>query len=427
MRLQYTSNLKVMRNKMAMLKASPEHVGFSSERLTYLDAAMQRFVDDGKVAGVIVVLSRRGQIFHEKGYGLRNIATSQPMQTDTLIRLWSITKVITTLATLICYERGGFVLDQPVADFIPAFANTKVYAGIQGDQPQFVNQEFPLTIRQLLTHTGGIASGFGGAIEPPEAMMRTKIESLRVSTPTLKEVAEGIAEVPLVAQPNTLWRYGASFEVLARLVEIASGQTFADFLQAEIFDVLGIADTSFVVGDDRLDRFSTFYTTADDGSLSVIESPENSIHYMPSGVVPAGMWTPGGTGLVSAAQDVQRLGNMLLNRGIFNNERILAPSTVDLMASNQLMPALLPVGFPNARPIYGYGHGLGVHTLMDRGMAGSPCANGEYWKDGGSGTLLWVDPYHELVGTVFYQLDPFWVHPIFATAKALTYQALLEK
>jgi CubicO group peptidase (beta-lactamase class C family) len=407
-----------------MQTTSPEHVGVSTERLAYLDAALQRYVDQGKVAGIVTMLSRRGHIFHAKGYGVRDLSTGRPMQPDTLVRLWSVTKVITAVATLMCYERGGFVLDQPVADFIPAFGSTAVYARMDGDKPLLVDQERPITIRHLLTHTGGVASGFGGAGGPPEELMRSKIETLRVSNPSLADIVEGIAQVPLIAQPNTLWRYGQSFEILARLVEIVSGQSFANFLQTHIFDPLGMIDTSHAVRADQLERFSAFYTTGEDGHLALIEASPRSIHYLPNKVIPPAAWTPGGYGLVSTAPDIQRLGNMLLNRGMLDNVRILAPTTVDLMTTNHLPPALIPYHFPGAQPMYGYGHGLGVHTLIDHGLAGTPCANGEYWKDGGSGTLLWVDPRYELVGTVCYQLDPFWIHPIFAATKALTYQAL---
>lgn len=408
-----------------MQTVPPENVGVATDRLAYLDRALQRYVDDGKLAGVVVALSRSGHIFHAKGYGFANLATRQPMRPDTLVRLWSVTKVITAVAVMICYERGEFVLDQPVADVIPAFKSTPVYAGMDGDNPRLVDQQHPLTIRQLLTHSGGIASGFGGATEPPEATMRATIEGLRKTISPLADVVEGIAQVPLVAQPNTLWRYGASYEVLARLVEIVSGQRYADFLKAHVLEPLGMADTSYVVSQAQLDRFSAFYTTAGDKGLRVIEAPDRSIHYVPDGRIPPNAWTPGGYGLVSTAPDLQKLGQMLLNRGTLNGTRILAPSTVDLMTINHLPPALIPYGFTGARPIYGYGHGLGVHTLMDPGLAGTPCAKGEYWKDGGSGTLLWVDPHYELVGTVCYQLDPFWIYPVFAAVKALTYQALL--
>jgi len=409
-----------------MQTVSPEDVRVATDRLTYLDRALQRYVDDDKLAGVVVVLSRFGQIFHAKGYGFADLSTRQPMQPDTLVRLWSVTKVITAVATMICYERGEIVLDQPVADFIPAFRSTPVYAGMDGDRPRLVSQQYPLTIRQLLTHTGGIASGFGGATEPPEAMMRATIERLGQASSSLADVADGIAQVPLVAQPNTLWRYGASYEVLARLVEIVSGQRYSDFLQTHVLEPLGMTDTSYIVTPAGLGRFSAFYTPTEGGGLTLIEAPDQSSHYKPDGRVPSKMWTPGGYGLVSSALDLQKLGSMLLGRGARNGTRVLAPSTVDLMTVNHLPTALIPYGFPGARPIYGYGHGLGVHTLMDRGLAGTPCANGEYWKDGGSGTLLWVDPHYELVGTVCYQLDPFWVYPVFATVKALTYQALLS-
>jgi CubicO group peptidase (beta-lactamase class C family) len=296
---------------------------------------------------------------------------------------------------------------------------------MDGDQPRLVEQQRPITIRQLLMHSGGIASGFGGATEPPEAIMRDVTERLRQKRSTLADVAAAMAEVPLEAQPNTLWRYGASFEILARLVEIVSGQWYLDFLRTQIFEPLGMADTSYVVSQAQLDRFSAFYTTTDEG-LTLIEAPDRSIHYIPDGRMPPGIWTPGGYGLVSTALDIQKLGNMLRNRGTLNGSRMLAPTTVDMMTINHLPLALIPYGFPGAQPIAGYGHGLGVHTLMDPGLAGTPCAPGEYWKDGGSGTLLWVDPKHELVGTVCYQLDPFWIHPVFATVKALTYQALLD-
>ena len=408
-----------------MRTVSPEDVGVATDRLMHLDRAMQRYVDDGKLAGVTVVLSRCGHIFHAKGYGSANLSTRQAMQPDTLVRQWSVTKVITAVAAMICYERGGFVLDQPVADFIPSFKSTSVFAGMDGDRSRWADQELPITIRQLFTHTGGIASGFGGATEPPEATMRATIERLRQTFPSLEQVVEGIAQVPLVAQPNTLWRYGASYEVLARLVEIVSGQRYSEFLQTHLLEPLEMADTSYVVTQAQLDRFSAFYTTTE-GRLTLIEAPEQSIHYVPDGRIPPKTWTPGGYGLVSTALDIQKLGKMLLNRGTLNGNRILAPSTVDLMTVNHLPPALIPYGFPKARPIYGYGHGLGVHTLLDRGLAGTPCANGEYWKDGGSGTLLWVDPHYELVGTVCYQLDPFYIHPVFATVKALAYQALLS-
>ncbi len=394
----------------------PEKVGVSTRRLQRLDAALQRYVDQDQVAGIVVLLSRRGQVFYSGCYGLADREHARPMQPDTLIRLWSITKAITTVAALILYEQGYFALDQAIADFIPAFRETKVSAGEQG----LVDKARPITIRHLLTHTAGLDSDLGRLDIPSENRMTYFLTA--PAAVTLAEITARLARVPLVAQPNTLWRYGPSFEVIARLIEVISGQSFAAFLRDHLFLPLGMTATGYTVRPDQIDRFSAFYTPAEQGGLRLIEAPATSPHVMPA--VRSPHWTPGSYGLVSTPLDVLRFAHLLFRRGTLDNIRLLAPRTVDLMTANHLPPALLPCRFTGAEPLYGYGHGLGVHTLLDHGLAGSPCANGEYWKDGGSGTLFWVDPAYELVGTAFYQLNPFWIRPIFATIKALTYQAL---
>lgn len=384
---------------------------------------MQRYVDEGKIAGLVTLLLRRGQVFHTGCYGLADRERNIPMQPDTLFRLWSVTKAITTVAALTLYEQGHFALDQDIAEFIPAFRDTQVYAGMDGGEARLVAKDRPITIRHLLTHTSGIVSGWG-ADTLPYKKMDDLLRTLPKPGAALADVVERIAQVPLVAQPGTLWHYGHSFEVIARLVEVLSGQTFAAYLQEHIFGPLGMVDSGYVVNAERLNRFSAFYAPAEDGGLKLIEAPDKSIHYLPDGVIPPDVWTPGGYGLVSSPADLLRFAHMLLNRGALDGARILAPRTVDLMAANHLPPALLPYSFPGAQPMRGYGHGLGVHALMDHGLAGVPCANGEYWKDGGSGTLFWVDPHYELTGVVLYQLDPFWVYPIFAKVKTLAYQAI---
>ncbi|HEX2908094.1 MAG TPA: serine hydrolase, partial [Phototrophicaceae bacterium] len=226
-------------------------------------------------------------------------------------------------------------------------------------------------------------------------------------------------------QPNTCWMYGPSFEVAARLVEIFSGQAFDVFLRERLFQPLGMVDSGYTVNSAQLERFSAFYAPGENGGpLKLLDAPETSFHYIPDGKLPSDAFTPGGFGSISTPADLLRFSQMLLNRGTLDGARILAPATVDLMAANHLPPALLPYAFMGGQPFYGYGHGLGVHTLMDHGLAGVPCANGEYWKDGGSGTLFWVDPHHRLTGVVLYQLDPFWVYPLWTQTKALVYQAM---
>ena len=406
---------------------TPEQVGFSSSRLQRLDAAMQRYVDEGKIAGIVTMLARRGKVFQVGCYGMADRERSRPMQTDTIFRMWSVTKAVTTVALLTLYEEGAFVLDQDIADFLPAFRETKVFAGMDGDQPRLVDKERPITVRQLLMHTTGMASSFNATTLPEKEMQSLFASVFAGPVPlSLAAVVDGMARVPLGAQPNTRWLYGPSFEVAARLVEVLSGKSYDSFLHERLFAPLGMVDSGYVVSEAQLPRFSTFYAPSEDRkTLNVIDAPEKSIHYVPSGKMPENVWTPGGSGSVSTPADLMRFAQMLANRGQLEGVRILAPATVDLMTTNHMPPHLLPYIF-GERPYYGYGHGLGVHTLMDHGLAGIPCANGEYWKDGGSGTLFWVDPRQELTGIVLYQLDPFWIYPVWTQTKALVYQAMEE-
>ena len=404
---------------------SPEQVGFSSQRLQRLDAAMQRYIDEGKIAGLVNILARRGQVFHMGCYGMADMERSRPMQTDTIFRMWSVTKAITAVAVLLLYEEGHFVLDTDIANFLPAYRDTRVFAGMDGEQPRLVNMERPITIRQLLLHTTGLAAKSSLEDTPPIQEMDRFFESIMPpNRTTLAAVVDGLARIPLAWQPNTKWAYGPSFELAARLVEVVSGKSYDTFLRERIFEPLGMVDSGFVVSQSQLDRFSTFY--AHDKSaekLNVLDAPETSPHYHPDGKVPENYWTPGGHGSVSTPNDLMRFAQMLANRGQLDGVRLLAPPTVDLMTTNHLPPHLLPYVF-YGRTDYGYGHGLGVHVLMDHGQAGIPCANGEYWKDGGSGTLFWVDPHYDLVGVVLYQLDPFNTYPIWHQTKALVYQAM---
>jgi CubicO group peptidase (beta-lactamase class C family) len=410
---------------MTMQTVSPEKVGFSAKRLRRLDAAMQRYIEDGKIAGMITVLARRGEIFHMGCYGMADRERNRPMQMDTIFRLWSVTKAITAVAVLILYEEGHLVLDQDIANFLPAFRETRVFTGMDGDQPKLVDKERPITVRQLLLHTTGMAAGSSLMDTPPIKEMDALFQSISPQNPlNLAAVVDGMARIPLAWQPNTRWAYGPSFEVAARLVEVVSGKPFDVFLRERIFEPLGMADSGYVVNQAQLERFSDFYTNGTNGGeLKLSEAPEKSIHYQPDGKVPENVWTPGGHGMVSTPQDLLRFAQMLANRGQLDGVRVLAPSTVDLMTTNHLPPHLLPYVF-YGRPDYGYGHGLGVHVLMDHGQAGTPCANGEFWKDGGSGTLFWVDPHYQLVGVVMYQLDPVWIDPIWTQTKALVYQAM---
>jgi CubicO group peptidase (beta-lactamase class C family) len=227
--------------------------------------------------------------------------------------------------------------------------------------------------------------------------------------------------VPLKAQPGTGWGYSLSLEAAARLVEVVSGVPYATFLQMRLFEPLGMVDTTFRVTDEQLPRFSALYDRpARPGDPPVLlEAPQHSPDYRQSPV-----WTPGSFGLVSTVPDFAQFLTMQANGGMYGGKRILGSHTVSLLMANHLPPDLLPYHFDDSAPLRGYGHGLGVHVLMDRGLAGVPYANGEVWKDGGCGTLGWIDPANEVVGVLMFQLTGHWVHHIFSRFRALVYQAL---
>ncbi|MFN8374176.1 MAG: serine hydrolase domain-containing protein [Anaerolineae bacterium] len=407
---------------------SPDAVGVSAARLRRVDTAMQRYIDEGKLAGLVTMLVRRGKIFHAGCYGMADRERQRPMQTNTIFRMASVSKAITTAAVLTLYEEGHFVLDQDIANFLPAFAATKVYAGMEGDQPKLIDKQRPITVRQCLLHTAGFASGIGfGRNETlPEIEMKNLFASISPEHPmNLAAVVDTMARIPLADQPNTKWVYGPCFEIAARLVEVISGKSFNDFLRERLFEPLGMADSGFIVSQQQLDRFCAFYGQGDKpGEVKLLETPEQSWNYIASGKLPEGFFTSASGGMVSTPDDVLRFSQMLLNRGQLNGVRVLAPRTVDLLAANHLPPPLMPYAFGAGEPYWGYGHGLGVHVLMDHGQAGIPDANGSYWKDGGTGTLFWVDPQHELTGVVLYQHNPFHIYPIWTQMRALAYQAL---
>jgi CubicO group peptidase (beta-lactamase class C family) len=403
---------------------SPQAVGFSADRLRRVDSAMQRYVDEGKLAGIVTMFARRGQIFHVGCYGMADRERQRPMQTNTLFRMWSITKAVTTVALLTLYEEGHFVLDQNIEDFLPAFKETKVFAGMDGSQPKLVDKARPITVRQLLLHTTGMASRAKVETVPEQELAKVYADIDQGKPKPLAALVDALARVPLASQPDTVWLYSQSFEIAARLIEVISGKSFSTFLRERLFEPLAMVDSSHIVNKAQLERFSTFYAAGEKvGELKVLDDPEKSLHYIPDGKLPEQYFTAGGTGSILTPDDLMRFAQMLANRGQLDGVRILAPRTVDLMTTNHLPPHLLPYIFMG-QPYYGYGHGLGVHTLNDHGLAGTPDANGSYWKDGGSGTLFWIDPRHELTCIALYQLNPFNLYPVWMQLRALVYQAM---
>jgi CubicO group peptidase (beta-lactamase class C family) len=337
-----------------MHAVEPEQVGCSSERLKRIDAAMQRYVDEDKVAGILAMVARHGGTAYARCFGMMDIEAHQPMQFDTLFRIYSMTKPITTVAVMMLLEEGHFQLTDPVSCFIPGFENTKVLVRATESGHELANLEREITMWHLLTHTSGLSYGFDEN-DPVDEVYQKRLWSMleRVPHTTLERMIQTLAWLPLAHQPGSAWRYSMATDVLGYLVQVVSGKPFEDFLRQRIFEPLGMLDTGFYVPEDKIGRFAANYGPDEDGGLKVIDAPVTSRYAEPT------THPSGGGGLVSTAPDYMRFAQMLLNRGELDGVRLLGRKTVELMTMDHLASAMLP--FEDQ----GHGFGLGFRVLTD--------------------------------------------------------------
>jgi len=406
----------------------PEAVGMSSERLARIEPAMQKYVDEGKLPGVITLVARRGKVVHFEAIGYQNVADAQPMRKDTIVRLYSQSKPITGAAVLILFEEGRFLLTDPVAKYLPEFEGVRVLTGFEDGEPQTEPARPPITIQHLLTHTAGLTYDFFPT--PLGGMYREAgVVGAAPGVPyeSLAEWTAALAELPLQSHPGTAWNYSVAMDVLGRLVEVVSGMTFRDFLKTRIFDPLGMVDTDFYVPPEKLDRFATNYAPTPDGKMTVQDEPSKSPYRSLPKV------EMGGSGLVGTAADYFRFAQMLANGGELDGVRILGSKTVELMMSDHLGPDFPPDPLtslfgllrPGVRSL-GYGFGLTGFVVTNAALTGLPISNGVFSWGGAATTHFWVDPQEDLVGIVLTQLLPDGTYPIRELMQVLTYQAIVE-
>ena len=389
--------------------ASPESVGVSSERLHRLDAAMKKLVDDRQVAGIVTLLERHGRIVDFTAVGRRNVKDGGPLQKDAIFRIYSMTKPVTGLAMMMLFEEGKWRLDDPVSRYIPELAKLKVYAGKNEDgSPKLEDARRSMTMRELMTHTGGLGYVLN-ANNPVDKM----IIDANILNPmaSLQTMIEGLAKMPLLAQPGTRWSYSIGVDVQGYLVEKFSGQSFADYLRTHIFEPLGMKDTAFYVPKDKLSRFSEVHKGAGDGL--VLDAR------MEPTTVPVG--ASGGGGLFSTAADYARFCEMLLQGGQLNGVRLLAPRTVEMMRTNHVNPDPLKTMPP------GTGWGMDFQVVTDAAAAGDSVSDGTFSWWGIAGTWFWIDPKADLafVGMVGHQ-NLLTTRPIHGLSRSLVYQAVME-
>ena len=363
--------------------AKADSVGMSSERLARLPEGMKALVDNGKLAGVVTMVSRHGKVVEFDATGKRDIATNAPMQKDSIFRIYSMSKPITGVAMMLLFEEGKWQLNDPVSKYIPEFAGLKVYATDANNNIVMKDQVHQVTMRELMSHTGGFTYGFFS--NTPVDKMQRDADVLNPNN-TLDEFIKRVAKLPLNSQPGSEWHYSISVDIQGYIVQKLSGMPFEKFLEQRIFKPLGMVDTAFYVPKDKLNRFAEFYTYDKEGKLLVV-GPKDGLNHDFS-QVPA--LSSGGGGLVSTATDYMRFCQMLLNGGQLDGVRLLSPLSVELMRTNVLAPNV-PILTPGA------GFGLDFAVYTDPAAAGGYYGKGTFWWGGAAGTWFWIDPVYDLI------------------------------
>ena len=398
----------------------PEDVGLSTPRLARISAWMRRWVDSGRLPGLLVAVVRDDRLAWIETCGLRDVEAGRPVEPDTIYRIYSMTKPIATVAALMLYEDGRFQLDDPIAKYIPAFSGTRVFASGTAESFETDPLARPITVHDLMTHTSGLTYAFQRE-HPVDALYRRHGIEFNANLGPLTELVDATAAQPLVFQPGARWNYGVSTDVLGRLVEIWSGLPFDTFLAERIFSPLGMVDTGFHVPEGESERFASNYTRSDEGGLALLDAAGESRFLEPAATL------SGGGGLVSTAADYLRFTRMLRGRGALGEVRLLGRKTVEHMTANQLPGDLADLGQPtfSETPFTGVGFGLGVSVMLDPAKARIVGSPGEYAWGGMASTAFWVDPGEDLIVLLLTQLSPSSTYPIRRELRVLTYQALL--
>lgn len=393
--------------------------GFSEKRLARLTEGMQRYVNGPLISGVVTLVHRRGEDIHADVLGMQDVEGGVAMRRDTIFRIYSMSKPITSVAVLILLEEGKLRLTDPVGMWLPELAEPQVMKDAAGPIGETEPARFPITVRDLLTHTSGVAYSFTA---PPT--LREAITEAGLLGSNSEEIIPDLfmaqlGALPLLYQPGTRWNYSLSTDVLGVLVERVSGQPFAEFLEERVFEPLGMGDTAFWVPAEKLDRFAVNYSIdPKTGERAVFDRPETSTYAKPPS------FASGGGGLVSTADDYMRFARMILNEGELDGVRILSRKTVELMTQNSLSDEERPVDDPLASWVLrGKGFGLGVSVVENVGATKAPGSVGRNGWGGAAGTLYFVDFEEDLAAVLMIQLLYSSV-PIGQDFQTLVYQAI---
>lgn len=398
----------------------PSRLGFDPKRLKQIDTWMQRYVDEGKFPGSSVLVARNGEVAHLATAGHRSIENALPFELDTIVRIYSMSKPVTSVAVMMLVERGLFHLDAPISRFLPEFANCNALVAGATELDQTEPCPSP-TIHQLLVHTSGLTYSFN---EGPlaDAYLDTKAD-FNKDAGGLERAVEKVAKLPLAFQPGARWEYSVSIDVLGRLVEVVSGKSLDKFFAEEILHPLGMTETAFSVPFDKLDRFASCYFHTEKDPLHLVDAPDTT------GYLEGNVDTfSGGGGLVSTLADYFRFAEMLRLGGALDGQRVLSPRTVAFMRRNHLAGDIASMG-PSSfaeMPMDGVGFGIGGSVVLDPGRMRAPGSVGDYSWGGMASTIFWTDPIEQLSVVFFTQLIPSSTYANRPELKALVHAALVD-
>ncbi|KAF3468554.1 serine hydrolase domain-containing protein [Streptomyces sp. Tu 3180] len=407
---------------MALLRqeVGPEEAGLDAGALERLDRHFARRVDEGRLPGFLVAVARGGRVAHLTAYGARDVAAGLPVESDTLWRIYSMTKPVTSVGALTLVEEDRLSLDDPVGRHLPAFAEPRVYEGGSGDDVLTRPADGPLLVRHLMTHTAGLTFGFYHA-HPVDALYRAAgLESSVVPGASLAETVDLYARLPLQFDPGTQWNYSVASNVLGRIIEVVSGQPLDAFLAERVFRPLGMTDAGFEVADEQAGRLAEMYGEAEGGGIEPIAG-------LPLRGRPR--FLSGSGGMVASAHDMHRFTEMLRRRGELDGVRLLTPGTVDLMTRNHL-PGGADLRAFGSRPAHddpgndGVGFGLGVSVVVDPSRTQTPSGPGTYGWSGVATTTFWVDPGRDLTVQFYTQVRPRSSNPVFRELRRLVHDAV---
>lgn len=413
-----------------MDRVTPEAAGFDAERLHRIENWMQSYVDRGRFPGCSVLIARGGEEVYFSAVGHRDVEAATPMTRDSIVRIYSMTKPITSVAIMMLVEQGLFHLDAPISDFLPEFA--KCQALIPGAESIDQTERCATpTVHHLLTHTSGMSYPFNVGVLPKAMDERGII--FRADAGLLADQVKELAELPLAFKPGSRWEYSVSIDVLGRIVEVVSGKSLEAFFNEEIFAPLGMTETGFSVVAGGKERFAALYSSLEGNAMALNAKRSGGPILRRIDGQDGSPWLnasmhSGGGGLVGTIDDYMRFCEMLRSGGAGRNGRLLSPKTLEFMMRNHLpgdIASMGPTSFAE-QPMEGMGFGLGGSVVLNPGRVRAAGSVGDFSWGGMASTFFWVDPLHDMSVVFFTQLTPSSSYPARAQLKALVHGALLQ-